>query len=71
MDDEELTVMPSQLESLIFIICGHRVMLSPHLADMYGIENRVLVQRVENRLIFLDYYDIAILRYKIPLDKIV
>ncbi len=35
------------IERKIFILRGHRVMLSPQLAEMYGVEIRVLVQAVK------------------------
>src|SRR5690348_8926576 len=50
MSDTELTTIPTQLETLIFIIRGHRVMLSTHLADLYGTEPKVLVQAVKRNI---------------------
>lgn len=50
MSNTELSVVPEQLESLIFIIRGHRVMLSTHLAELYGVEAKVLVQAVKRNL---------------------
>lgn len=35
------------IEQLIYIIRGQKVMLSPHLAELYGVETRVLVQAVK------------------------
>lgn len=35
------------IESRIFLIRGHKVMLSPDLAALYGVEPRVLVQAVK------------------------
>ena len=35
------------LEKYIFTIRGHRVMLSTHLAELYGVEARILVQAVK------------------------
>ncbi len=35
------------IERKILVIRGHRVMLSPQLAEMYGVEVRVLVQAVK------------------------
>ena len=40
-------VAADQLEGLIFIIRGHRVMLSAHLADLYGVQSKVLTQSVK------------------------
>ncbi len=31
----------------IFVLRGHKVMLSPHLADFYGVAAKVLVQAVK------------------------
>ena len=43
------------LASRIHVIRGHRVMLSPDLADLYGVEPRVLIQAVSrNRTRFPD-----------------
>jgi len=38
------------IEKRIFTIRGHRVMLSPHLAELYGVEPRALVQAVKRNL---------------------
>ncbi len=35
------------IKNAIFLIRGQRVMLSPHLAELYGVETRVLVQAVK------------------------
>ena len=50
------TLLPQQLiEKNIFVIRGHKVMLSPHLALLYGVEARALVQAVKrNKLRFPD-----------------
>ncbi len=50
MSDSQLTVVPAQLENLIFTIHGHRVMLSIHLAELYGLEVRSLVQAVKRNI---------------------
>ena len=39
-----------QIESIIFLIRGQKVMLSPHLAELYNIEPRVLVQAVKRNI---------------------
>lgn len=39
--------IPEQLESLVVLLRGQRVMLSPHLAALYGVEPRSLVQAVK------------------------
>jgi hypothetical protein len=42
------TVVPAErIESSIFLIRGHKVMLSTHLATLYGVEPRALVQAVK------------------------
>jgi hypothetical protein len=46
----ELTLLPEQLESLVFSLRGHRVMLSSHLAELYGVEVRALVQAVKRNI---------------------
>jgi chromosome condensin MukBEF ATPase and DNA-binding subunit MukB len=38
------------IEKRIFEIRGHRVMLSPHLAELYGVEPRALIQAVKRNL---------------------
>ena len=38
------------LEEFIFIIRGHKVMLSADLADLYGIETKALVQAVKRNI---------------------
>ena len=48
MDKKIVTV--EQIESIILFIRGHKVMLSPHLADLYGVETRVLVQAVKRNM---------------------
>ena len=39
-----------QIESIIFLIRGQKVMLSPHLAELYNVEPRVLVQAVKRNI---------------------
>lgn len=42
------SIIPTErIERAIFFLRGQRVMLSPHLADLYGVEVRVLVQAVK------------------------
>jgi hypothetical protein len=43
-------IPPDIIESTIFIIRGQRVMLSTHLADLYDVEPRVLVQAVKRNM---------------------
>ena len=38
------------IEKNIFLIRGHRVMLSTHLAELYGVEAKVLVQAVKRNI---------------------
>jgi hypothetical protein len=39
-----------RIEQRIFALRGHRVMLSPHLAELYAVEPRALVQAVKRNL---------------------
>ncbi|MBW2564863.1 MAG: ORF6N domain-containing protein [Deltaproteobacteria bacterium] len=39
-----------QIKSIIFLIRGQKVMLSPHLAELYNLEPRVLVQAVKRNI---------------------
>ena len=43
-------ILLDQIESLIFLIHSQKVMLSPHLAELYNIEPRVLVQAVKRNI---------------------
>jgi len=40
-------IKQNPIEERIFLIRGHRVMLSSHLAEMYGVEVRALIQAVK------------------------
>ena len=50
------SLIPSErIEQRIFLLRGHKVMLSPDLAELYGVEPRALVQAVKrNRTRFPD-----------------
>jgi hypothetical protein len=39
-----------KIETRIFLIRGQKVMISPHLAELYGVENRVLIQAVKRNV---------------------
>ena len=39
--------LPEIIENKIFIIRGHKVLLSTHLAELYGVEVKVLIQAVK------------------------
>jgi hypothetical protein len=39
-----------RIESIIFLIHGQKVMLSTHLAELYSIEPRVLVQALKRNI---------------------
>jgi len=43
-------VLLDRIESQIFLVRGCKVMLSPHLADLYQVEPRVLVQAVKRNI---------------------
>lgn len=45
--DQELAVMPEKVESKIFLIRGKKVMLDRDLAELYGIETKVLNQSIK------------------------
>jgi phage regulator Rha-like protein len=38
------------IENKIYLIRGHKVMLSQHLANLYGVETRVLIQAVKRNI---------------------
>jgi len=38
------------IEQKIYLIRGHKVMLSPHLAVLYGVETKVLMQAVKRNI---------------------
>lgn len=50
MSETEAALVPAQMENLIFTVRGQRVMLSPHLADLYGVETKVMTQAVKRNL---------------------
>ena len=41
---------PNVIEKNIFLIRDHRIMLSTHLAKLYGVEAKVLVQVVKRNI---------------------
>jgi len=43
-------IRTESIEQLIFLKRGQKVMLSPHLAELYGVETRVLVQAVKRNI---------------------
>jgi hypothetical protein len=45
--DAQVPVTVELIERSIFLIRGQKVMLSPHLAELYGVETRALVQAVK------------------------
>ena len=47
---ENRVIPVDQIEKIIFLMCGQKVMLSPHLAELYNIEPRVLVQAVKRNI---------------------
>ena len=47
MTAKQLPASVELIESKIFIIRGQKVMLSTHLAELYEVEPRVLVQAVK------------------------
>lgn len=46
-----MTAVPAErIESRIYLLRGHKVMLSPDLAELYGVEPRALVQAVKRNI---------------------
>lgn len=43
-------MMQDLIEKKIYLIRGQRVMLSSHLAELYGVETRVLIQAVKRNI---------------------
>jgi phage regulator Rha-like protein len=44
-------IMPlERIEKSIFLIRGYKIMLSNHLAELYGVETRVLIQAVKRNI---------------------
>jgi ORF6N domain len=50
VEGKECKVAPGQIQQLIFLIRGQRVMLSTHLAELYEVEPRVLIQAVKRNI---------------------
>lgn len=47
----ESSIVPIEyIEKRIFLLRGHKVLLSPHLSELYGIETRVLMQAVKRNV---------------------
>ena len=45
------SVIPiERIEQRIFLLRGQKVMLSPHLAELYGVEPKVLIQAVKRNV---------------------
>jgi len=47
MDHDQITLPGERIERMIFVIRGQKVMLSTHLADLYQVVPKVLVQAVK------------------------
>lgn len=50
MDNRDNSIFCETIENRIFLVRGQKVMLSLHLAELYGIEPRVLVQAVKRNM---------------------
>jgi hypothetical protein len=50
MTSKLLTIPAERIESAIYLLRGQKVMLSPHLAVLYGVEVRVLIQAVKRNI---------------------
>ena len=50
MTDKQSVVTVERIEAQIFMIRGQKVMLSTHLAELYEVEVRTLVQAVKRNI---------------------
>jgi len=50
MTNKNLVASVEQIESKMFLIRGQKVMLSMHLAELYEVETRALVQAVKRNI---------------------
>jgi phage regulator Rha-like protein len=50
MEGRQSQISLEQIEKLIFIVRGQKVMLSTHLAELYEVEPRVLIQAVKRNI---------------------
>ena len=50
MDGKAIINSAEHIEKVIYLIRGLKVILSPHLADLYQVEPRVLVQAVKRNI---------------------
>lgn len=50
MADKRAAISLERIESRIFLVRGQKVMLSTHLAELYDVEPRVLVQAVKRNI---------------------
>jgi len=50
MKTKRLQVTPASIEQRIYLMRGHKVMLSTDLAELYGVEARALVQAVKRNV---------------------
>lgn len=44
------TVPMERISNMIYLVRGQKVMLSPHLAELYGVESKVLLQAVKRNI---------------------
>jgi len=50
MNKKKSLIPAENIEELIFMIRGHRVLVDAYLADLYGVETRSLIQAVKRNL---------------------
>ncbi len=50
MSKHALTTAPDAIESKIFLVRGHRVMLDSDLAEMYEVKTKALKQAVKRKI---------------------
>lgn len=66
MPIKSIQLIPETIEQRIFLIRGQKVMISPHLAELYAVETRVLMQAVKrNKGRFPDDFAFALTRQEI------
>ncbi len=50
MSEKAIRIPTERIEQAILLMRGQKVMLSSHLAELYGVEPRVLVQAVKRNI---------------------
>ena len=50
MSDDQILIPPERIERLILLIRGHKVIIDEDLADLYGVDTRVLNRAVQRNV---------------------